>query len=129
MEPSVDFGRIDCSLMHDLCEELNVVGTPSMIFLPADNIEYNNTYPRLPTVDSIVLFLNEHLGTHRVVDGGLDEVYGRDTVLDELSEQFLEVGNITSLNSRVMRKHVKKSCIVSVKRENSTRIALSTTVL
>ena len=91
MEPSIDFGRIDCSLMHDLCEELNVGDTPSMLFLPAENVEYNHTFPRLPTVDSIVLFLNEHLGTHRVVDGGLDETYGRDAVLDELAEQFLNV--------------------------------------
>ncbi|KNB45677.1 disulfide isomerase [Blastocystis sp. subtype 4] len=115
MEPSIDFGRIDCSLMHDLCEELNVGDTPSMLFLPAENVEYNHTFPRLPTVDSIVLFLNEHLGTHRVVDGGLDETYGRDAVLDELAEQFLN-GNVETRQEimhrvRKERKLYKNSAI------------------
>ena len=125
MEPSIDFGRIDCSLMHDLCEELNVGDTPSMLFLPAENVEYNHTFPRLPTVDSIVLFLNEHLGTHRVVDGGLDETYGRDAVLDELAEQFLNVEMKVLIDCRGMQKLVKRSCIVFERRESYIRIVLS----
>ena len=91
MEPSVDFGRIDCSLMHDLCDSLNVQGTPSMLFLPAEGVAYNNTYPRLPTVDSIVLYLNELLGTHRIVGGGLDELYGLDPALNAYASQFVQV--------------------------------------
>lgn len=110
--------------MHDLCEELHVGDTPSMIFLPAENVEYNHTFPRLPTVDSIVLFLNEHLGTHRVVDGGLDETYGRDDVLDELADQFLNVEILFRLNRREMMKFVKKLCIVFAKREDCIKIVL-----
>ena len=91
MEPSVDFARIDCSLMHGLCEDLKVVSTPSMIFLPAEGVAYNNTFPRLPTVDSIVLYLNEILGTHRTVDGGLDDTYGLNAQLNELAEEFMAV--------------------------------------
>ena len=92
MEPSVDFNRIDCSLSRDLCEELGVVNVPNMLFLPAEGVEYNNTYPRLPSADSLILYLNDLLGTHRVIDGGLDEDFGRDKMLDELAQRFAYVG-------------------------------------
>ena len=94
MEPSIDFARIDCSLTHELCEELKVVSTPSMIFLPAEGVEYNNTFPRLPTVDSIVLYLNEIVGTHRTVDGGLDDTYGLNEKLNVLADEFMSVGKV-----------------------------------
>ena len=92
MEPSVDFNRIDCSLMHELCEELHVQGVPAVMFFPAENVPYNQTYPEYPTVNGIVEFLNGVLGTHRAPDGGLDEMYGRDEALDGLAERFATVG-------------------------------------
>lgn len=88
MEPNVDFNRIDCSLSHDLCDELQIAQVPNMFFLPAEGVAYNNTFPRLPTADSIILYLNDLLGTHRVLDGGLDEDFGRDATLDALANEF-----------------------------------------
>lgn len=92
MEPAVDFNRIDCSLSHDLCDELQIDRVPNMFFLPAEGVAYNNTFPRLPTADSIILYLNDLLGTHRVLDGGLDEDFGRDATLDALANEFGTVG-------------------------------------
>ena len=92
MEPSVDFNRVDCSLMRELCEELHVQGVPAVMFFPAENVSYNQTYPEYPTVNGIVDFLNGVLGTHRAPDGGLDEMYGRDAALDALAERFATVG-------------------------------------
>lgn len=92
MEPSVDFNRVDCSLMRELCEELHVQGVPAVMFFPAENVSYNQTYPEYPTVNGIVDFLNGVLGTHRAPDGGLDEMYGRDEALDALAERFATVG-------------------------------------
>ena len=92
MEPSVDFNRVDCSLMHDLCDELSITGVPALMFLPGEGVEYNNTYPEYPTVNGIVSYLNGLLGTHRGPDGGLDGDYGRDDELDALAEQFTLVG-------------------------------------
>ena len=92
MEPSVDFNRVDCSLMRELCEELHVQGVPAVMFFPAENVPYNQTYPEYPTVNGIVEFLNGVLGTHRSPDGGLDEMYGRDEALDGLAERFATVG-------------------------------------
>ena len=92
MEPDVDFNRVDCSLMHDLCDELGVTGVPALMFLPGEGVEYNNTYPEYPTVSGIVTYLNGLLGTHRGTDGGLDGDYGRDAELDVLAERFTLVG-------------------------------------
>ena len=92
MEPAVDFNRIDCSLTRDLCDELNVGGVPAIMFYPAENVAYNNTYPEVPTADGIIRFVNKHIGTHRIVDGGLDDFYGRDPALDILAEEFVGVG-------------------------------------
>ena len=91
MEPAVDFNRIDCSLTPDLCEELHVESVPGIMFLPAKNIAYNGTYPEVPTADGIIRFINQHLGTHRIIDGGLDDAYGRDTAFDLLAEEFATV--------------------------------------
>ena len=87
----MDFNRIDCSLMYDLCEELHVQGVPAVMFFPAENVAYIQTYPEYPTVNGIVDFLNGVLGTHRSPDGGLDELYGRDAALDALAERFATV--------------------------------------
>lgn len=88
----MDFNRVDCSLMRELCEELHVQGVPAVMFFPAENVSYNQTYPEYPTVNGIVDFLNGVLGTHRAPDGGLDEMYGRDEALDALAERFATVG-------------------------------------
>lgn len=88
----MDFNRVDCSLMRELCEELHVQGVPAVMFFPAENVPYNQTYPEYPTVNGIVEFLNGVLGTHRAPDGGLDEMYGRDEALDGLAERFATVG-------------------------------------
>ena len=88
----MDFNRVDCSLMRELCEELHVQGVPAVMFFPAENVSYNQTYPEYPTVNGIVDFLNGVLGTHRAPDGGLDEMYGRDAALDALAERFATVG-------------------------------------
>lgn len=112
----MDFGRIDCSLMHDLCDSLNVQGTPSMLFLPAEGVAYNNTYPRLPTVDSIVLYLNELLGTHRIVGGGLDELYGLDPALNAYASEFLSVAMGDGCESQGDADR-RKEIMRSVKRE------------
>ena len=156
MEPSIDFARIDCSLTHELCEELKVVSTPSMIFLPAEGVEYNNTFPRLPTVDSIVLYLNEIVGTHRTVDGGLDDMYGLNEKLNVLADEFMSVGRINRvlfvkrlkktafikgysldlsynsdflrMMSRLLSRDVRKSCTTSARSVSPILTALSTTV-
>ena len=91
MEPAVDFNRIDCYLTPDLCEELHVESVPGIMFLPAKNIAYNGTYPEVPTADGIIRFINQHLGTHRIIDGGLDDAYGRDAAFDLLAEEFSTV--------------------------------------
>ena len=85
----MDFNRVDCSLMRELCEELHVQGVPAVMFFPAENVSYNQTYPEYPTVNGIVEFLN---GVPSTPDGGLDEMYGRDEALDGLAERFATVG-------------------------------------
>lgn len=109
MEPAVDFNRIDCSLTHDLCEELNVVGTPAIMFFPAEGVAYNKTYPEVPTADGIVHFINHHVGTHRVVDGGLDDFYGRDPDLDILAEEFSTVGMRMWVDCRPPKSAARRS--------------------
>ena len=90
-EPSIEFNRIDCSLSQDLCTKLNVRNTPSILFFPAENVDYDNTFPDVPTADGIIRFINRIIGTHRIVDGGLDDEYGCDEALNVLSEEFSAV--------------------------------------
>lgn len=120
MEPNIDFNRIDCSLTHDLCEELQVTGVPAIMFLPAENVAYNNTYPEVPTADGIIRFINQHIGTHRIVDGGLDDAYGRDPELDLLAEEFSTVRMNWVVDHRRMRSAVKRLCVKS--RRNASSI-------
>lgn len=111
MEPSVDFNRIDCSLTHELCDELKITGVPSLMFFPAEGVAYNNTYPEVPTADGIIRFINQHLGTHRVVDGGLDDWYGRDPEFDVLAEEFITVVSCVLFNHRLQRIVVRRLCV------------------
>jgi len=85
LETKVIIAEIDCDAPNakETREKYNIKGFPTLKLFPRESkepVDYNGDRSE----ESIVNFVNENAGTHRVVGGGLDDQAGTIKKLDEL---------------------------------------------
>jgi len=83
-EPNVIVAAVDATEQRGLADRYDVSGYPALKFFPAGANKEPETYSKGRTEIDLVEFLNERAGTHRNVDGGLNQNAGRLSIFDNL---------------------------------------------
>lgn len=86
---SLLFARVDCYQSRDICSFLNIQQVPEMRLIPNDHTEFDGRALDLGADENVDSYLNRYLGTFIDLEGGLNNKYGRDSLLDDLAHEFM----------------------------------------
>ena len=88
-EKDVIVAKMDSDKHKTTPGKYGVTGFPTLKFFPKGSSDKEaEAYTGARDAKGIVDFLNERAGTHRTVDGTLDDMAGRTTALDKLANKF-----------------------------------------
>jgi protein disulfide-isomerase A6 len=96
--------KVDCEAENSksLAAEFQIKGFPTIKYFPAGSSE-GVPYEGGRTEDSLVKYINEKVGTHRVVGGGLDEAAGTIPTLDEIVAKYVPTKSFAKLSDEVKK--------------------------
>ncbi|KAI1852413.1 hypothetical protein JX265_011046 [Neoarthrinium moseri] len=94
LEPSVTIAKVDAEADNSkaTAQDQGVSSYPTIKFFPAGSID-GEAYNGGRSEADFVAFINEKVGTHRVVGGGLDATAGTIDVLNHIALKFAAGGN------------------------------------
>ena len=88
---SVMFASVNCNEHRNICGYHNVRMVPELKLLPGKDIQFDDKSLDFQKGEQIDNYLNRYLGTFISKEGGLNEKYGRDELLDDLAHEFISV--------------------------------------
>lgn len=88
---SLLFTSVDCSVNRNLCSYYSIRMVPEMKLIPSKGISFDDKTLDFQHGEQLDSYLNRYLGTFLSMSGGLNERYGRDSVLDDLAHSFMNV--------------------------------------
>ncbi|OKL61471.1 Protein disulfide-isomerase tigA [Talaromyces atroroseus] len=103
-DENVVIAKVDCEAENSksLAKEFGVTGYPSIKFFPAGSSE-PVTYQGGRSEEVFVKYINEQVGTHRVVGGGLDEKAGTIPTLDSLVAKYVPTKSFVKLSEEITK--------------------------
>lgn len=88
---SLLFASVDCSENRNLCSYYSIRMVPEMKLVPSKGVSFDDKTLDFQHGEQLDSYLNRYLGTFLSMSGGLNERYGRDSVLDDLAHSFMNV--------------------------------------
>ena len=88
---SIFFASVDCSRNRNICTYYGIRMVPELKLIPTKDIAFDDKTVDFQHGEQIDGYLNRYFGTFISLKGGLNERYGRDSVLDELAHEFMNV--------------------------------------
>ena len=85
-DQNVTFGLLNCVKFHEVCDEHSVHGYPTIRLYQNGNF---TEFKRERSEQSVASFVNEHCGTHRAIDGLLDDEIGLVQGAYELAQKYI----------------------------------------
>ena len=100
------FARVDCYHSRDICSFLKVQQVPDMRLIANEQTPFDGRSLDIAADENADTYLHRYLGTFISLNGGLNNKYGRDGVLDELAHEFMN-GDSEEDYKAVMKKVLK----------------------
>ena len=88
---SLFFASVDCSRNRNICSYYGIRMVPELKLIPTKDLAFDDKTVDFQHGEQIDSYLNRYFGTFISLKGGLNERYGRDSVLDELAHDFMTV--------------------------------------
>ncbi|GAM35798.1 hypothetical protein TCE0_017r04398 [Talaromyces pinophilus] len=103
-DENVVIAKVDCEAENSksLAKEFGIQGFPTIKYFPAGSSEAV-TYEGGRAENNFVDYINEKVGTHRVVGGGLDEKAGTIPTLDSLVAKYVPTKSFAKLSDEIKK--------------------------
>ncbi|EED22025.1 disulfide isomerase (TigA), putative [Talaromyces stipitatus ATCC 10500] len=103
-DENVVIAKVDCEAENSksLASEFKIQGFPTIKFFPAGSSE-PVAYEGGRSENNFVDYINEKVGTHRVVGGGLDEKAGTIPTLDSIVAKYVPTKSFAKLSDEIKK--------------------------
>ncbi|KAK8819997.1 hypothetical protein WA538_002096 [Blastocystis sp. DL] len=90
-EKSIIFAKVNCLETPGMCGFFNAPKVPAFRYLPFNTTGPAVKQPHFEQGEDMIDYLNAELGTFVSHNGGLNQLYGREPVLDTFAHSFMEM--------------------------------------